>query len=420
MKITFFNPPVHHYSGVWYRLNPPLGLPILAAVLKEAGHEPSVWDLEALRYTPAMIGQVFAQSRDTWPDAVGFTVTTHNARGAHDCIARLRAVGYTGQILVGGPHVTLLAREAPDELQALDADTYVVGECEGNIVRIIEQRAVGVVQGVAAPIEDIPTPLWDAHHPKPIEYGGNAPKIGHPEGIAMWGRGCPGACTFCGNPVFGHQPIRVRPPSRVHADMAALKAQGVQSVFVYDDELVGLPKYHPWLEDCCQLVAPLELTWKCQGRCTRNTEQSTLEAMHAAGCRAVMWGVESLCQPVLDAMHKGTRLEDIETTLERSHAAGIGNWLFLMVGNYGEGAHELAETERRLTDLVRRGLVQWRQVTVCSPVRGTPLYETAKADGWLKEQPDDGPQMAQVYNATPWLKQREIRYWKARLEGAGL
>jgi hypothetical protein len=48
MKIQFFNPPVHHYAGIQYRMNPPLGLPILSAVLRRAGHVCEVADLEAL------------------------------------------------------------------------------------------------------------------------------------------------------------------------------------------------------------------------------------------------------------------------------------------------------------------------------------------------------------------------------------
>ena len=68
---------------------------------------------------------------------------------------------------------------------------------------------------------------------------------------------------------------------------------------------------------------------------------------------------------------------------------------------------------------MKEGLVQYRQVTVCTPVPGTPLYDRAKAEGWLCEPPEGGPQMAQVYNATPWLKEREIKHWKTQLEMAG-
>jgi radical SAM superfamily enzyme YgiQ (UPF0313 family) len=271
------------------------------------------------------------------------------------------------------------------------------------------------------PIEQIPSPAWRVHRPLPTEYLGNMPKIGHPEGISMWSRGCPHGCTFCGNPVFGHQRIRTRPPANVYEDMAALKRLGVEAVFVYDDELVGIHArgHSEWLANVCKEIAPLNMVWKCQGRCSEHLELAELQAMYAAGCRAIMWGVESFSQPVLDAMKKGTTEADIWHTLRLARKAGIGNWLFLMVGNYGEGGAQLAYTEQQLTKAAAEGLVQWRQVTVCTPVLGTPLYEAAKAEGWLKESPETGPQMHQVYNSTPWLSDREMRYWVARLEAAG-
>jgi len=119
-------------------------------------------------------------------------------------------------------------------------------------------------------------------------------------------------------------------------------------------------------------------------------------------------------------MKKATTEADIWHTLRAAKAAGIKNWVFLMVGNAEEGPAELAYTAKQLAEAVKEGLVQYRQVTVCTPVPGTPLYDRAEREGWLAPPPETGPQMAQVYNATPWLKEREIRHWKAQLEGAGL
>ena len=423
MRVQFINPPTHHYDGGWYRMNPALGMPILAAVLKGAGHEAQVVDAEALRASPQAIGASFAKQRERWPDVVGLTVTTHNVRGARETIAAIRAAGYDRRIILGGPHITLLGRGNIDKLDSWGADVWVTGECEGNIVQIIEGNYdTGLVDGVAAPIEDIPSPLWEQHAPTPMQYMGNMPDVGRPEGISMWSRGCPGACTFCGNPVFGRQAIRMRPVERVYADMEQLKRLGAKGVFVYDDELIGVgtKRQTGWLEACCAAVAPLGLTWKCQGRCSVKTSGETMRRMYDAGCRAVMWGVESFSQPILDAMKKGTTEDDIWHTLRAAKDAGIKNWVFLMVGNAEETPAHLAYTHKRLTEAVREGLVQYRQVTVCTPVMGTPLYARAKEEGWLVEAPESGPQMAQVYNATPWLSEREIRYWKTQLESAGI
>ena len=419
MKIELYNPPVHYYSGVHYKMNPPLGLPIMAAVLEAAGHQTKIIDLEAMLTTPDHLGLHFAHRKD-WPDAVGFTCTTHSARGAKESIGALRKAGFDRYIIVGGPHVTMLARNGLEGEPIKGADAWMIGECEGNIVRIFEKQCMGLIDGEAAPIEDIPGPLWNRHKPTPMDYDGNLPRIDHPEGIAMWSRGCPHCCIFCANPVFGHQRIRFRPPERIYEDMKALADLGIKSIFVYDDELIGHgERQNEWLAEVCETITPLELTWKCQGRCSeKHIKKQTLRAMYDAGCRAIMWGVESFSDEVLEYIHKDTTEADVWHTLRMARETGIGNWVFLMVGNYGETTKHLAQTKERLAKATAEGLVQWRQVTVCTPMPGTELYERAKAEGWLVEPPEAGPQMNQVYNPTAWISKRELRYWKAQLEAA--
>jgi len=422
MKVQLFNPSVHHYMGVHYRLNPPLGLPIIAAVLERAGHSAEVWDLEALRISPRELAQAFGSQKDNWPDAVGFTVTTQNRRGARESVEALRGIGYDRPILVGGPGVALNYVSC-----AKWGTIAVVGECEGNVINCFESAAAiqasqtksidfTVLLGESMPIEDIPSPLWTKHHPRPREYGGNAPKIGHPEGISMWSRGCPHQCVFCSNPLFKTQRIRYRPPRNVYEDMAELKRLGVRSVFVYDDELVGTNRRQSeWLKEVCALIAPLGLTWKCQGRCNRRMTSDVLQAMYDAGCRAIMWGVESFSDKVLKAIKKGTTEEDIWHTLRLAREADIGNWIFLMVANYQETVADLRHTEQQMKKAREEGLAQWRQVTVCTPEPGTELWDLAKAEGWLVELQETGPQMAQAYFSTPWLSRREIAHWRNRL-----
>jgi radical SAM superfamily enzyme YgiQ (UPF0313 family) len=211
----------------------------------------------------------------------------------------------------------------------------------------------------------------------------------------------------------------MRPAEHVYEELAKLKMMGCKSVFVYDDELVGASERQSgWLMGVCDQIGDLDLTWKCQGRVSSKLTLDVFESMYRAGCRAIMWGVESFRQPVLDAIRKGTTEDDIWHTLRLARKAGIGNWLFLMVGNYRETARDLAYTENRLGEAYQEGLVQWRQVTVCTPIPGTWYYAKGKEEGWLQEPPEGGMQMAQVYQSTPWLKARDIRYWKARLEGA--
>jgi len=422
MKVQLFNPPVHHYAGVHYRINPPLGLPYIAAVLDEVGITCQVVDLEALKISPAQFANQYREQERNWPDAVGFTITTHNQRGAQDCIRALWGIGYDGYIMVGGPQVTIDPKPWAEFLGDTE-DRFGVairGECEGNIVACLNARPSGVFEGQTMAMERLPTPLWRQHNPPPRYYYGNLPKIGHPEGIAMFSRGCPHQCIFCGNPVFGGQRIRFLPPANVRRDLLVLKEFGVQSVFAYDDEIVGAGrKQNAWIEAVADMTEDLGLTIKGQGRCSKRfVDKRTLKNLYRAGFRAIMWGVESFSEKVLRAIRKGTTEEDIWHTLRLSKEVGLGNWIFLMVGNYGETVEDLAHTEAAMSQANREGLVDWRQVTVCTPLPGTQLWQWAEEEGWLTKPPEVGPQMAQVFGPTKWLTVRQITDWKRRLENA--
>jgi radical SAM superfamily enzyme YgiQ (UPF0313 family) len=139
MKVQLYNPPVHHYAGQHYFMNPPLSLPIISAVLNNAGISCEVVDLEAIRINPNALSATYRGQYGNWPDAIGFTITHFNRRGARDCIGNLRNIGYDGYIAIGGAEVTAL----PDEFQDWQVDAIVVGECEGNVVGIFQEGQTG-------------------------------------------------------------------------------------------------------------------------------------------------------------------------------------------------------------------------------------------------------------------------------------
>lgn len=426
MRVMLLNPPVHHYGGVHYRMNPPLGLPILSAVLRRAGHTCEVADLEALGVSPDGLRESWRKQKDRWPDVVGITALSASARGARETVEAIGEAGYTGKIVVGGVYATLFPETV---LRWPYVDMVMTGECEDQIVPALESLVRNrpsliygrhaPVPGGQMPIEDIPLPDWAHHNPAPTAYEGNHPMLQAPQSISMWTRGCPGACVFCGNAIFGHQAIRYRPPANIASEMADLRDRHVRSVFVYDDELVGLRLPDGWLDDVADRVGPLGLTWKAQGRCsTQHITRDVCRDLYRGGCRVVMWGVESFSPRVLRAIRKGTTPEDIWHTLRTAKAAGLRNWVFTMVGNLEEGDAELAETAKALRDAYREGLVDYRQTTVVTPLPGTELEAIQKRDGWYAEPPESGPQMHQAYAPTPWLSAERIAYWVRKFDEA--
>jgi radical SAM superfamily enzyme YgiQ (UPF0313 family) len=246
---------------------------------------------------------------------------------------------------------------------------------------------------------------------------GNFPKVGHPEGITMWSRGCPWHCIFCGNTIFRHRPTHYRPPANVESELRNLRQLGLNALFVYDDELVGGPMPHGWMTEVADRIAPLGFAWKAQGRCSRkHITRELLEDMKRAGCKVVMWGVESFSPDVLRAIGKGTFPSDIWHTLRLAKECGLQNWLFTMIGNYQERESDLALTSECLRTAYLEGLVDYRQTTVVTALPGTELWDIQKREGWWTAPPESGPAMHQVYQSTPWLSAERIAYWMRRFD----
>lgn len=384
MRIRFVNPPIYDLVGSHYRLNQAVGGPLLSAILRRAGHDASYVDAEALHWTMADYREWLELAK---PDAIGITVTNLNWEGMKRLVRETKVTSPDTWIALGGPEVT--ARSS-DALQ-VGADCVAPGECDASVVKIFETRpGFYPANGIVKDLDALPLPAWEHSQPLPAFYDGNMPRFEWPEGCTLWNRGCAHKCTFCSNPVFNRVLIRQRSPDSIVEELRLLKSLGVRHVFVYSDELIGMsPRQTEWLEGVCLAIikANLGLTFKTQGRCSEAVTPEILKLMAAAGFKAIMWGIESMDQGVLDAVEKGTTPKLIWQTLIRSHNAGIMNWGFFMVGCPGETKQAFAQTVEEVSQLRMAGVLDWKQVTVCTPNPGTVLWEQAGEAGWLSVNP---------------------------------
>jgi hypothetical protein len=83
----------------------------------------------------------------------------------------------------------------------------------------------------------------------------------------------------------------------------------------------------------------------CEGH-QRIDGRKFLPRPEKSGCAMLKIGVESGDQAVLDAMHKGIQITDIEKTLKAVHGAGIGTYVYLLFGTPSEDE----ESARRTLD----------------------------------------------------------------------
>jgi anaerobic magnesium-protoporphyrin IX monomethyl ester cyclase len=90
-----------------------------------------------------------------------------------------------------------------------------------------------------------------------------------------------------------------------------------------------------------------------------------------AGCESLWMGAESGSQKILDAMDKGTTIEEIyeSTRLLKKH--GIKTCFFLQFGYTGETKSEIDETIRMVNELMPDDI----GISVSYPLPGTKFYE---------------------------------------------
>jgi radical SAM superfamily enzyme YgiQ (UPF0313 family) len=100
--------------------------------------------------------------------------------------------------------------------------------------------------------------------------------------------------------------------------------------------------------------------------------------MRTANCQVIHFGVESGSKKMLDAMKKGTTVEQNETAIKWAREVGISVAISVVVGYPGETADMLRQT----LDFIRKTEPDYVYVCVAIPYPGTELYSLLKDLGW--------------------------------------
>ena len=230
-------------------------------------------------------------------------------------------------------------------------------------------------------------------------------------------RGCPFHCNWCAKPIWG-QRYNSRSPESVVAELEWLRATHAPDHIAFADDIFGLKP--GWLERYATLVRERGVVtpFKCLERADLLLRPGEVEALAAAGCEMVWMGAESGSQRILDAMDKGTTVEQIVEAARRLRAAGISVGFFLQFGYLGEEAADIEATRR----LVRAARPDDIGVSVSYPLPGTPFHERVRAElGERRNWRDSadlamlyhGPYSTRFYRRLHALVHKEFRLWRA-------
>ncbi len=267
-----------------------------------------------------------------------------------------------------------------------DVDGLWLRDAAGRVVRTRAREVIRHLDALPFPAWDLVDvdryrSIWQSHH-------------GYYSMNLVTTRGCPYHCNWCAKPIYG-QRYTARSPQHVVEEMAWLKRTFHPDHLWIADDIFGLQPR--WIEQFAALVQELDavIPFKCLLRADQVTGDAA-RALSAAGCRTAWIGAESGSQRILDAMEKGTRVEDIARATRLLHDAGVEVGFFLQFGYPGETRADIELTLQMVRDCVPDDV----GVSVSYPLPGTTFYQRVQAQLGQKQNWVDSNDLAMMYHAT--------------------
>jgi len=340
MKIAFIEPsPVE--SNVYSKLHMPLLGPLyLGTILKERGHQVSVFNENIYRPNYAKLDV----------DLVGISILTSTSQRGYEIAKKFPKE----KVIIGGVHASLLPEES---LQY--ARQVVIGEAEEVIADIVEGRIKDpIVQGrEVKDLDSLPQPDFS------LVKGYKIPAMITPISTS---RGCPFDCSFCSvTKLFGRN-YRFRSAQNV---MQELSIRRSNTFFFCDDNFTAHQKR---TEELLKLMIENKINgWTCQVRCDVAKNDNLLKMMVQAGCRTVCVGFESVNNKTLEAFQKKQTIEDIIKAIKSFHRKKIKIHGMFILGADQDSVKTVWETLK----FAIKQKIDTIQMSILTPFPGTKVCE---------------------------------------------
>lgn len=429
---------------------PPLGTMYAASYMRELGYEVALFD--------AML----ADSEEAWSQALDreqprFAIIYEDNFNylSKMCLLRMRAAAFTmiEMAIQRDCTVIVCGSDATDNTNAYlqrGADFVLIGEGEHTLAELLNnlsgntdtplEAILGLAYSdgdrhiVTPPRPDIkdldalPFPAWDmidTERYRDIWLD----RHGYYSMNMVTTRGCPFHCNWCAKPIWG-QRYNARSPENVVAEMKWIKETFKPDHIWFADDIMGLQPN--WIEDFAKLVESnnAKIPFKCLQRADLLLRENEITSLKRAGCQNIWIGAESGSQDILDAMDKGTKVEQIYTASRLVHQAGMQIGFFLQFGYPGESREDIEKTLQMVRDCDPDDI----GISVSYPLPGTPFFQAVRdqlgsKQNWIDsndlEMLYDGPFPTAFYRKLHTVVHKEFRArqsWKklSRLKWVGL
>ncbi len=402
----------------------PIYLAYTVAVVEQAGFEVSFMDAIMDELGIEEFAQAVSDFNprlvllETSTPSIEFDLATAAAIKAHVPEAFIALLGshvtyFDRQTVAGNPAVDAVIRGEFEYTAADLARTLDNGGDLSGVLGLTYRDAEGDVRRnpdrpLFEPLDKMPFP---ARHLVQGDYRAGIYSGGKPTAMVS-SRGCPYRCTFCLWPdtMYGHK-FRARSAHNVVDEIEeAVRKYGHDEIY-FDDDTFTVDRRR--VLEICRLIQERglqkEVEWIAQCR-VDTVDRQVLEAMKAANCGYLLFGVESGSPEMLQKMRKGITLDQVRTAFKLAKEVGIKTQAFFLFGIPGE----TQETIRQTIEFAKELNASSTQFAIAIPHPGTALYEECKANGWLtSENWADYTAEASLIE-TPWLSAQEVEQARIR------
>ena len=382
LSIRFVEPRAPGKNVYDHVLLPRLGLPLMATMLSELGHDAGVF-CEMLG--PIDLGECLAA------DLVGISGTTLTQPAGYALADELSAAGVA--VVLGGSHVSFRVEEA------LEHAPYVVrGEGQQTIIELVAALERGDPPGGIAGLS-WRDGLGQVHHNPARSRCSQAeferlpiPDLSLIEGherlevkSAMTQWGCPYDCEFCSVTAQFSRVVRHRRTDQVLAELAGLSAS---DLFFHDDNFVVNKRRTAELLRAMvgagltpSFAAQMRADTVLRSRAGKEIDHEFLELLSQAGCGMAMVGFESISEENLTSIGKRTSVAVGEQAVRAFHRHGIAVHGMFVVGLDFDDASSAQATAA----FARRLGIDTFQLMMVTPAPGTRLWDRLESEGRLIE-----------------------------------
>lgn len=393
----------------------PIGTLYAAALMREKGHEVSFFDTMFTGSPEEIIPALEINRPDffvIYDD--GFNYLTKM------CLTNMREAAFKMIRMARkrGCIVIVSSSDSTDHYAKYleeGADFVLIGEAEITLLELTRAINIGVsdlsgLQGLAytradgivktprrnviKDLDTLPLPAWDLVNMEPYRqmwqkhHGYFSINIGTT-------RGCPFKCNWCAKPIYGNR-YNSRSPGHVIKELLMLKKTCNFDHIWFCDDIFGLKP--GWINEFASLVIEnkLHFRFKIQSRADLLLQENYIKDLSRAGCENIWMGAESGSQKILDAMDKGTTVEQIHLATKLVRKYGMYPSFFIQFGYPGETKEDIEKTIKMIMRLLPHEI----GISVSYPLPGTVFYERVKADLQEKTNWTDSDELALMFKNT--------------------